>query len=79
MAIGCPVVAANSSAMPEILGDSAELVDPRDIESIANGMCKVLEDPQIRAGLIERGYARVQRFGWLKGAETIAQLLLSGQ
>jgi glycosyltransferase involved in cell wall biosynthesis len=78
MALGCPVVAANSSALPEILGDSAEMVDPEDVESIAGGMAKVLDDRATRTALVERGYSRVRRFSWSASAETIALLLLGG-
>lgn len=64
-ASGCPIVATNAFAIPEVSGGAAELVDdPRDAAEVAERMWRVLSDDRLRAGLVERGLANVRRFRW---------------
>jgi alpha-1,3-rhamnosyl/mannosyltransferase len=63
MAQGTPVVASNRSVMPEILGDAALLVEP-DAAVLAAGMEQVAGDSVLRAGMIERGFARAALYTW---------------
>ncbi len=62
MACGTPVVAANRTAIPEVVGDAAVLVDPEDESALAEGMARVIQDTELRQRLRERGFARVRRF-----------------
>lgn len=64
MACGTPVVASNTSAFPEVLGDAALLVDPEDVIAIADAMKRVLEDSALAAELRLRGSARAARYTW---------------
>jgi glycosyltransferase involved in cell wall biosynthesis len=75
MATGCPVVVARASALPEICGDAAVYVDPRDAADVERGMAAVLDDAALRATLRERGLARAPRFSWRETAETILGVL----
>jgi glycosyltransferase involved in cell wall biosynthesis len=68
MAAGTPVVAANRSAIPEVAGDAALLVDPFSPEEIARGLMRVLTEPALRAGLVARGRERAASFSWEKSA-----------
>jgi len=69
-ACGTPVVTSDVSSMPEVAGDAAELVDPGDVASIAEGIKKVLRGPK---AYIERGTKRVSEFSWEKTAtQTLA-------
>jgi len=68
MACGCPVVVSNVASLPEVCGDAAQYVDPYNIESIAEGMHKVLMDEDLRQNLIEKGLARARLFRWEKSA-----------
>jgi glycosyltransferase involved in cell wall biosynthesis len=68
MAVGCPVVAANASAIPEVVGQAAELVDPLDTEDIRRGIARVLLDNSRRTALIESGRQWVKRFTWRRAA-----------
>jgi glycosyltransferase involved in cell wall biosynthesis len=78
MSAGCPVVAANSSSIPEIVGDAAELVEPLDVTAIAQGMLHVLMDSTWRAELVKRGRARITDFTWERaGYQTLAMLRLA--
>ncbi|MBI4699332.1 MAG: glycosyltransferase family 4 protein [Nitrospirae bacterium] len=54
MACGCPVVVSNAASLPEVCGDAACYVDPYNVESIAEGMYKVLTDESLRQSLIEK-------------------------
>lgn len=73
MACGAPVVAANSSSLPEVLGQAALLAPPTDTYALAEAMRKVLEEPDYATDLIAKGLAQSQQFSWCKTArETLA-------
>ena len=61
-AIGRPVVTSNISSMPEVAGNSACLVDPYNINSIKNGLLKVINDDDYRNDLILKGLNNILRF-----------------
>jgi len=63
---GVPVVTSNVASMPEVAGEAATLVDPYEIDSIKEGIEKVLRGPK---GFIEKGYERVRQFSWEKTAK----------
>ena len=64
MACGTPVVTSNVSSLPEITGDAAQLVDPYDVDSIVDGMRRVLTDPALAATMRHKGMARAREFSW---------------
>ncbi|MFH1162426.1 MAG: glycosyltransferase family 1 protein [Candidatus Jorgensenbacteria bacterium] len=68
-ACGAPVVASNVTSLPEILGESALLVDPSEVQAIAGAVRQVLESEALRDGLQERGFVNVKRFSWQRAAE----------
>jgi glycosyltransferase involved in cell wall biosynthesis len=73
MSCGVPVVAANNSSIPEIVGDAAILFDAQDVNGISAAMCQVLADESVQARLKRDGLERASKFSWDKcGAETIA-------
>jgi glycosyltransferase involved in cell wall biosynthesis len=68
---GLPVLTSNRSALPEVAGDAALLVDPLDIDSIGEGLRCITSDEDLRAELIKRGRKRAEGFTWDKAvAET---------
>jgi glycosyltransferase involved in cell wall biosynthesis len=69
MASGTPVVTSNISSLPEVAGGAAVLVDPYDVDSIADGMRRVLDDPALAADLRRRGLARAREFSWERSVE----------
>ena len=76
MACGTPVLASATSALPEIAGDAALLIDPEDTAAIADGMARLASDAVLRADLRARGLARAAQFTWERCAqETLAVLL----
>ncbi len=68
MACGVPVITSNVTSMPEIAGDAAILVDPMRVDSITEGIEKILGDTALRMELIERGLKRAASFSWDKTA-----------
>ena len=64
MASGTPVVTSNVSSMPEVTGDAAILIDPYNVESIAAGIERVLNDPALSDALRAKGIARAREFSW---------------
>jgi glycosyltransferase involved in cell wall biosynthesis len=69
MARGVPVLTSNVSALPEVSGDAALLVNPRDVASIADGLRRLAEEPALREQLRRRGLERSKEFGWEKAVE----------
>ncbi len=73
MACGTPVVTSNGSALAEVAGDAAVLVDPRDVDAIAKAMDQLLCDETLRADLRARGLERAKQFSWERTArETLS-------
>ena len=72
MACGLPTVTSNVSAVPEVAGDAAILVEPTDVAAIAQAVTNIQQDSNLRQSLIERGKARVEEFTWRKTAEQAA-------
>src|SRR5687768_1264429 len=64
MASGAPVVTSNISSLPEVAGGAAELVDPYDVESIGEGLRRVLDDPAHAAEMRRKGLTRAREFSW---------------
>jgi glycosyltransferase involved in cell wall biosynthesis len=73
MSCGAPVVALNSSSIPEVLGDAGILVDPVDFEgALIKTLDSLLGDPHRCQMLREKGLERAKQFSWQKTAtETI--------
>lgn len=64
MAAGVPVITSNVSALPEIAGDAAELVDPRSQSELREALKRLLLDGDLRAGMSRRGRVRAGDFHW---------------
>jgi glycosyltransferase involved in cell wall biosynthesis len=64
MDAGIPVIAGNGSALPEVCGDAAELLDPRDEEELAAALIRLASDEARQAELVELGRRRAGEFRW---------------
>lgn len=69
MACGVPVIASNTTSIPEVVGDAALTVTPTDINSIVNAMETILESPELAERLKTKGLERVKLFSWEKCAQ----------
>jgi glycosyltransferase involved in cell wall biosynthesis len=69
MGRGVPVVTSSTSALPEVAGDAALLVNPASVEEIADATARVLTDEALRDRLVAAGRRRVESFTWRATAE----------
>lgn len=80
MACGTPVLTSSATAMPETAGEgNALLVDPRRVESIADGLDRLAEDAALRERLRERGLERAKAFSWTAVAAKVGGVLRQAQ
>jgi glycosyltransferase involved in cell wall biosynthesis len=75
MACGIPVVTGNITAMPEVAGGAALLVDPASVEQIAAAMRQIVSDASLRRELREKGLARAAQFSWAITTARVHELL----
>jgi len=69
-----PVLTSNRTSLPEAAGDAAVLVDPLDVDSIREGLERILTDRQLSNELVARGQERVRAFTWERVAGTVANV-----
>jgi glycosyltransferase involved in cell wall biosynthesis len=82
MASGVPVVTSNVSSLPEVVGDTALSVDPRDTAALSAALERALTDGAWRAEASTRGVARARTFTWEKAGRellTVYDRVLQGQ
>ncbi len=73
MACGTPAIASNATSIPETVGNAALLINPMNIEEIAEAIRRLARDEALRHELVERGFAHVRGFTWDRAArETLA-------
>jgi glycosyltransferase involved in cell wall biosynthesis len=77
MACGTPVVTANMTAMPEVAGDAALLVDPTSVGQIANSIERIVNDSSLQLCLRTKGLARAAQFSWSQTSDRINEILNS--
>ncbi len=72
MALGIPVVASRAGALPEVLGDAAELLDPQDVDAWAGAISRIERDPDHASALGAKGRRHAERFTWERAARKTA-------
>jgi len=75
MACGVPVVCSNASSLPEVVGEAALLVDPHDVDALAEAIVRAWCDKDLREELIARGFRQVRRFSWERAARQVLAVL----
>ena len=68
MARGCPVIAADATAIPEVVGGAGRLVSPDNADDWCRAMADLLEDAEEREGFVKAGLERATDFGWTRSA-----------
>jgi glycosyltransferase involved in cell wall biosynthesis len=76
MACGTPVLTSNTSALPEIAGDAAMLVDPTSVGQIAAGMNRIVCNEPLRLRLRERGFVQASLFSWSITTARVRKILI---
>lgn len=74
MACGTPVIAADASSIPEVVGEAAYLVDPFDSRKMAGAIISVLIQDQLHENLRNQGLARATNFSWYKTAAATVEV-----
>ncbi len=74
MACGTAVVASTSTSLPEVLGDAALLVNPLDVDALAQAIEAVVRDAALRERLRAAGLARARTFRWADSASRVLEL-----
>lgn len=77
MAAGVPVVASNTGALTEILGDAAIWCDPLDADSIAEAITRAVTDEELRTSVIELGKVRASLYTWAETARLTRQAYMN--
>lgn len=73
MQCGTPVIAANTSCLPEIAGEAALYADPFNENEIKNAMLTLFEDADLRNDLIRKGFEQKNNYSWDKTAKLLWQ------
>jgi len=74
MACGCPVITSNTSSLPEVVGDAGIMVDPLNVQELANRMYDVLTDDGLQQEMRRKGLDRAKLFSWKKCAKETLQV-----
>ncbi|MGV3585532.1 MAG: glycosyltransferase family 4 protein [Adhaeribacter sp.] len=72
---GCPIITANTSAMPEVAGNGTMLVNSLAVEDITNAFMQVYHDLEVRTQLVQAGLQNANRFSWEQSAEKVMRVL----
>ncbi len=75
MLTGIPVIASNTSSLPELVGKAGLLVDPCDVRAIATAMDMLTWHRELRQELQMKGYYQAARFTWDAAAEQVMSAL----
>ncbi len=74
MACGTPVITSDTSAMPEVAGGAAWLVNPQSPEEMAEAIAKVMNNPYLRSSMTQKGLERAKRFCWENTAQQTLEI-----
>jgi glycosyltransferase involved in cell wall biosynthesis len=77
MSRGCPVIAADATALPEVVGDGGLLVAPDDVQGWTDAMNRLLEDEELGRQLADKGRARARQFDWPTAAARLEDVYRS--
>ncbi len=77
MACGTPVIASNTSSVPEVVADAGILVNPLRVDQISAAMFRVLSEKDLQDELRQKGLKRATAFSWDKSAAALLQVLKS--
>lgn len=77
MAVGTPVVTSNCTAIPEVVGDCAKLIDPFSIDEISSSVVSSFEGNLVSTSNIKKGVERAKSFNWEKSSKLTWDILQS--
>lgn len=74
MSCGCPTITSNTSSLPEVAGEAAILINPKDKKEITAAMEKILLSSELRIKMSQSGIIQAKKFSWEKTTEEIRSL-----
>jgi len=74
MKMGLPVITSNTTAMPEVAGGAAYLVNPNNIEEMTSAMSELLQNKQLQEEMIGKGLERARSYTWQNVSESYLKL-----
>lgn len=74
-AVATPVITSDTTSLPEVAGDAAELVPPGVATALASSMTRLMKDPMRRGELVTRGAQRLMKYRWADAAGRFSQVL----
>lgn len=74
MSCGTPVITSNVSSLPEVAGDAALLVDPKEVGDLSDAIQRLTQNHDLRADLARRGIERSKRFSWARTARETSEV-----
>ncbi len=74
-AAGCPVITSNVSSLPEVAGDAAVLIDPKNADELANQLNRLLNDSDLRRKISDKGRERARGFTWERSARETLRII----
>jgi glycosyltransferase involved in cell wall biosynthesis len=77
MSCNVPVIASETSSIPEVGGSAVMYINPYSINSIAEAMQRMVDKPELRNDLIKKGRVQLQKFSWDRSADILWQSVLS--
>ncbi|MBI3336475.1 glycosyltransferase family 4 protein [Candidatus Peregrinibacteria bacterium] len=75
MIMGIPVLTSARGSLKEIAGDAALYIDPENIDSITEGLKRLLKDENLRSDLAEKGLRQAQKFSWERTVDLFLQFI----
>ena len=75
MASGAPVITSNVASLPEVVGDAGILVDPMNVDQIAEAMLYLVENKKMLGVLSEKGIERAKKFRWEDSAQQVIEII----
>lgn len=69
MACGCPIIASNTTSIPEIVGDAGILLDPNNCDAFASAIEKLLTSSDLQTDLAQKGIRQSRKFDWRETAK----------
>lgn len=75
MSSGCPVVTADCSSLPEVVGEAAIKVNPLDVSAISAAMQEIVENQTLREEMIKKGFVQAKKFTWQEAAKVVDEVI----
>jgi len=74
MACGVPTIVSNVSSLPEVVGNSAVMISPYNVDELTFAIREILEDKNLREDLIKNGLKQARKFDWGKTAKEVLKI-----